>query len=168
MPERAKSRFDTYGHESISSVPEEVDRIERRVSERRSRCGYSTLRIQEVASAYRVVEASLELTGTRRQRRELALRPNVYITSQFKKGRAEVSERQLDKEQLIQLRSAKEKEVDNYVRNAAIEAIAEEMNISVKDMMKMRWVITIKRYPDLSEKVKARLCILGFQDPDLE
>ena len=45
----------------------------------------------------------MELTGTRRQRRELALRPKVYVTSPFKKGRAEVSERQLTMEQFVQL-----------------------------------------------------------------
>ena len=58
LPERAKSRSPR-GRESIISVPEEVDRFERRVSERRSRCGYSTLRNPQVASAFRVVEASL-------------------------------------------------------------------------------------------------------------
>ncbi len=99
---RAKSRSPR-DHKSITFVPEEVERSACRVSERRSRCGYSTLRSPEVASAFRVVEASLELTGMRRQRRELALRPTVYVTSPFKKGRAEVSERQLTTEQLVQL-----------------------------------------------------------------
>eukprot|EP00969_Alexandrium_andersonii_P151644 6705040-Alexandrium_andersonii.AAC.1 len=105
---------------------------------------------------------------SRREQRDFEVRPCSYVMSQMRRRRTEVSERQLSGKQLDELRAAKEKEVDNYVRNQAVEVVADKYAISPAELMKMRWVITMKEYPDGQKKVKARLCILGFQDPMLE
>ena len=117
---------------------------------------------------HRIFEVDLGYDGTRRQMRELGMRAESFVTSQIRKQRVEVSEKHLTAEQLKELAKAKDKEVQNYLRNQAVEAIAKEYDVPVSELMRMRWVITVKEYPDGSNRVKARLCILGFQDPDLE
>jgi len=76
--------------------------------------------------------------------------------------------RSLSPQQLVELREAQEKEVNNCIRNHAVKAGANKYDIPVAELMKMRWVTTIKEYRDGNNKVKARLCILGTQDPNVE
>ena len=55
-----------------------------------------------------------------------------------------------------------------YIKQAAIKATEEAFTIPESKLMKMRWVITLKEVPGEDPKVKARLCILGFQSPHIE
>ncbi len=121
-----------------------------------------------MAGCSQCFEIDLGCTGTRKQQRELYLRPKSSVASQIRRQRAGISERHLTEKQLIELKAAMDREMDNYIRNHVIERIAHEDDIPVSQLMKMRRVITLKEFPDGNTKVKARLYILGFQDPSLE
>eukprot|EP00974_Lingulodinium_polyedra_P051480 4953119-Lingulodinium_polyedra.AAC.1 len=74
---------------------------------------------------------------SRREQRDLTLRPCSFVLGQMRRRRTEVSERQLSAKQLDELRAAKDKEVDNYVRNQAVEAVADKYAIAPEELMKM-------------------------------
>ena len=57
---------------------------------------------------------------------------------------------------------AKQKEISNFLKHAAVEA-ATRSGLRCNSLMRMRWVIT--RKPDNS--LKARLVVQGFTDPQL-
>eukprot|EP00969_Alexandrium_andersonii_P043827 1921866-Alexandrium_andersonii.AAC.1 len=80
------------------------------------------------------------------------------------KGRSEVSLRQLSAEELQELRARKFDEIDQWLQREVIEPAWRSSRTDVKPM-RMRWVITRKAE---SNALKARLVVLGFQDPDLE
>lgn len=93
---------------------------------------------------------------------EFCAHPTAPVASQLKKARAEVSEKNISKEQLEQLVTAKQKDVSNHVKHQAVEATAKACDIPVHELVKMRWVIKTKECPDGSNRVKAHVCMLGF------
>ena len=61
---------------------------------------------------------------------------------------------------------AKGNEVQPYLQNEAVEAIKDKVDLTQEELMGMRWVVTVKHFPQ--KKVKARLVILGYQTADLD
>ncbi len=150
-------------------VPTEVDRIEERLRRTRLRCSYSTLKASSpMAGCSQCFEIDFGCTSTRKQQQELYLLPKSSVASQIRRQRAGISERHLTEKQLIELKVAMDREMDKYIRNHMIERIVYENEIPVSQLMKMRWVITLKEFPDGNTKVKARLYLPGFQDSSLE
>ena len=81
------------------------------------------------------------------------------VTSRDKK-RVEVNERKMTNEDRKLFRRAKDADLQSYHK------VLDVVNKKVADkdrVMRTRWVLTWKS----TNKAKARLCVLGFQDPDL-
>ena len=66
-------------------------------------------------------------------------------------GRTEISTKQLDSKELLALRDAEQAEVQNWVRNAVVEAASKR--VSARMLIQMRWVL--------------RLLVQGCTDPQL-
>ena len=60
----------------------------------------------------------------------------------------------LSQDELRQLEQAKQNEIRQYLRNEVIEALKRNEEIRDGGLMVMRWVVTVKHFPE--EKVKAR------------
>ena len=60
----------------------------------------------------------------------------------------------LSQDELRQLEQAKQNEIRQYLRNEVIEALKGNEEIRDDELMVMRWVVTVKHFPE--EKVKAR------------
>ena len=107
-----------------------------------------------------------------RQWRQLEHHPEAYVATQLRKQRTEVSIHRLDPNQSEEMAKAKSNECTQWLNNEVLEAIASQHEIPSSEIMKMRWVLTWKdpgaNAPvGAKPKAKARLVILGFQDPQL-
>ena len=95
---------------------------------------------------------------------------DVVKVSRKAKKSAEVNWRKIDDDEKKRFGEAKAKEVDSFLANEMLE-ICKRKGISRERVMKMRWVLTYKsaQVDELGRKVpKARLVILGYQDPDID
>ena len=81
-----------------------------------------------------------------------------------KKGKNEVTIRTLSDKERENLRSAKMSEAKSWVENEVIKKAGKPIS---EKCMKLRWVITWKTLDDGSRGLKARLVVLGYQDPTL-
>ena len=89
----------------------------------------------------------------------------AFATSKAAKRKVEVTERKLSGEERALFRKAKAKEWNSFVDNKVVE-IASRAGIDPSRIIGSRWVLTWK--VSEGEKVpKARLVLLGYQDPDL-
>ena len=91
------------------------------------------------------------------------------MVSGLRKKRVEISEKTLTPAEKELIRQAKGKEVKEFIREHVVERLRADERVKPEDVMKMRWVLTWKKDPDSPEgkKGKARLVVLGFQDPFL-
>ena len=91
--------------------------------------------------------------ASQRHCRDFTKNGEGLVLAAFKKGRAEVSEKQLNPSQLKKLIEAKNIEVNKYIKQAAVKATEEAFTIPESKLMKMRWVITLKEAPGEDPKV---------------
>lgn len=98
----------------------------------------------------------------------------ALLTSTAKKQRAEVRMVDLSREDQQKFQDAKRKEVDQWLDTETVRRILRS-KIPEENIMKCRWILTWKEI-DPSERIasgdkhkaKARLVILGYQDPNIE
>ena len=93
--------------------------------------------------------------------------PEAFVVSSLKKKRVEISEKTLNAEEKELIRLAKGKEIKEFIKEHVVEAIKDAHLIPPEQIMRMRWVLTWKRQEDGTKKGKARLVVLGFEDPYL-
>ena len=79
------------------------------------------------------------------------------VASQLRKRKVEVSMKNLSLDELRQLEHAKQNEIRQYLRNEVMEALNGNEEIRDDVLMGMRWVVTVKHFPE--KKVKATLVI---------
>ena len=97
---------------------------------------------------------------------------DVFLTSNAKRKKVEVNERYLTLEEKRMFREAKKKEWMSFIENNVVE-LAVRTGIDPLRIVGSRWVLTWKttdseKTPGQKSKVpKARLVLLGYQDPDL-
>ena len=84
----------------------------------------------------------------------------TWVSRKMKKG-VDLKWAQIPKDRIADFIAAKDKEVSNWVRENAIRLTKDK--ILPHRAMRMRWVYTIKQ----DGSAKARLVIIGFEDPDL-
>ena len=87
----------------------------------------------------------------------------------MKKRGAEVVGKYLDSEEKEMFRVAKKAEWSQWIGNEVVDLLSRK-GIDPRRVISSRWVLTWKRVedtPDSPKKVKARLVIRGFRDPDL-
>ena len=113
------------------------------------------------------IEIAFSALEDERQIRKYLKNPEVFVVTSLRKKRVEINERRLNPEEREMMRTAKGKEVREFIREKAVARILEGEYVDPKDIMKMRFVLTWKKDPDspTGTKGKARLIILGFQDP---
>ena len=105
----------------------------------------------------------------------------AFLASAAKKQRAEVRERELSSQDLELFLQAKQKEVSSWLSTETVRRIARSQ-IPEEQILRTRWVLTWKPVDapvaapsdDLASadsrdvKAKARLVVLGFEDPQIE
>ena len=95
----------------------------------------------------------------------------ALLTSQAKRMKVEVRERLLTDEEKQEFREAKKGEWMSFVENIVVE-LALRSGVDPSRIIGSRWVLTWKNVDGKSsnsktQKAKARLVLLGYQDPDL-
>ena len=93
--------------------------------------------------------------------------PEAFVVTSLKKKRVEINERTLSKEDKDLIRLAKGKEVKEFIKEHVVERLKDGEHVDPAKIMRMRWVLTWKKNEDGSKKGKARLVVLGFEDPFL-
>eukprot|EP00439_Symbiodinium_sp_Y106_P012956 s1465_g1.t2 len=128
------------------------------------------------------VTFSLDLPKvTTKQGKEWTRDMGCYFVKQLKRQAVEVSEKRLSEEELLGFRTAKQKEVKNFVVAQAFRALPQHLKPNRSQVMKMRWLLTWKldNEPPPGEplkrdasgnplKPKARAVVLGYMDPEYE
>ena len=97
----------------------------------------------------------------------------AFLASAAKKQRSEVKEKNLTSEELKLFQNAKMKEIQSWLTTETVRRIARNQ-IPEDQILRSRWVLTWKpvepteKDPSPPSKPKARLVILGYEDPQLE
>ena len=97
----------------------------------------------------------------------------ICLASENRKKRVEVSLRDMTVKDQRRFALAKAKEVGAWLTHRTVKRVAGG-KIPEKNIMRCRWIYTWKNVEPTSEatkdgkKAKARLVVLGFEDPDLE
>eukprot|EP00435_Cladocopium_sp_Y103_P041712 s568_g11.t1 len=98
----------------------------------------------------------------------------AYLASTAKKQRAEVKMHQLNAEEREMFRKAKLKEVESWLSTDTVRKITRRA-IPEAQLLRTRWVLTWKSIDAIEQqelgvtkKPKARLVILGFEDPFID
>ena len=107
------------------------------------------------------------------QLRKTEVDATAFLVSSAKKQRAEVKLKDLTEEQKKQFDKAKEKEVEQWLSTGTVQAILRD-RIPAANILRSRWILTWKDVDAIeakeigtSRKAKARLVILGYEDPNL-
>ena len=87
---------------------------------------------------------------------------DVFAVNSARRKRVEVSERKLTESDRKLLGKAKELELQSWLDHRVFDLVKKKF-VDQERVMRARWVLTWKS----TGKAKARLCVLGFQDPDL-
>lgn len=100
----------------------------------------------------------------------------VHVASVSKRARAEVQVKNLSLEERILFEKAKDAELNCWIQTNALRPVLRR-TLNPEQILKSRWVLTWKNLEDSSaqpnhssqhsRKAKARLVVLGFQDPKL-
>ena len=113
------------------------------------------------------VELSLPLPlNTRREKH--ALRDlGAFITCQSRRKRIEVHERNFTPEEKEQFKPAKRKELKFWIKAEVLRCLPPHLRPPPEKICRMRWVLVWKPDKDSpnGRKAKARLVILGYEDP---
>ena len=116
-----------------------------------------------------VIEIAFPIMENDRMIRRYLKNPETYVVTGLRKKRVEISEKTMTPAEKELIRLAKGKEVREFIKEKVVERVLATEKIRPEEIMRMRWVLTWKKDPDspLGKKGKARLVVLGFQDPYL-
>ena len=95
--------------------------------------------------------------------------PEIFVVTSLRKKRVEINEKRLTPAEREMIRFAKGKEVKEFIKEQVVTRLLAGEHVDPDDVMKMRFVLTWKADPESPEgkKGKARLVVLGFEDPYL-
>ena len=99
---------------------------------------------------------------------------DVFLATTAKKQRAEVKLSSLSAEHRAEFERAKAREADQWLDTETVRRILRS-KIPLENIMRCRWILTWKELDpndlqpgDARKKAKARLVILGYEDPNIE
>ena len=159
--------------EDMVEVTTEVERDrERSGSPRSGMTCFSHLGLSAVLQGQAYVEIDIT-PKNKHQLRNFAYHAQAFVSTQLRRQRIEVTLNRLSQDEHDKFKTAKDKEVQQWLKYEVVKAVSKQHNIPEEQVMRMRWVCTWK--PEKNEqgeftgknKAKARLVILGFQDPEL-
>ena len=95
-----------------------------------------------------------------------------FVVSNAKKKRVEVNWKKLADSEKERFQQAKQKELDAWIKNKVVEMVSKK-GVAKHRIMRMRWILSYKSGADDVDKAgqaktKARLVLLGFEDPDID
>ena len=114
------------------------------------------------------LEIPLEPRDLKKWAQESSPEQLATLAAVGKRARAEVRVKDLSHEELALFDQAKQKELQCWIQTSAIKAILRR-SLNPSQILKSRWILTWKP-PEPGEdkkRAKARLVVLGFQDPKL-
>jgi transposase InsO family protein len=98
----------------------------------------------------------------------------IYLASAAKRQKVEIKMKDLTPEDLKLFRQAQDKELDSWLATDTVRKILRSQ-IPEGQLLRTRWVLTWKNLDEqdqkesgMSRKAKARLVILGYEDPDID
>eukprot|EP00435_Cladocopium_sp_Y103_P040825 s2199_g11.t1 len=116
---------------------------------------------------------SVEITEGDMQRWAESPRPEemAWLASASKRARAEVSVKTLNLEEKVLFEKAKDAELNCWIQTSALKPILRKQ-LNPDQILKSRWILTWKAINEEDptqpqRKAKARLVVLGYQDPQL-
>ena len=125
--------------------------------------------VLEIADDANVIEVAFPVLEDKVTAEKFARNPEKVITKQLKKQRAEINERRLDPKEREAVQNAKMVEIKEWLAEKVVAHLPPHLKPTVGETMRMRWVLTWKEDPasETGKRAKARLVIMGFQDPKL-
>lgn len=114
------------------------------------------------------LEVPLKPKEVQRWRKERSTGHMIAVAAAMKRARSEVCLKDLSVKEQELFDQAKRKEINCWVQTSAIRAILRR-KLNPEQILKSRWILTWKA-PEEGEtqrRAKARLVVLGFQDPKL-
>lgn len=120
----------------------------------------SVFAVQEGEPVEQIFTMSVDLPETKKDMKSFVKDSSKWVQNKMKKG-VELQWRDIPADRLADFQMAKQKEINNWRKEKAIKLIRHEVPKS--RVMRMRWIYTLKH----DQSAKARLVIIGFQDPDL-
>jgi hypothetical protein len=104
--------------------------------------------------------------------------PWIFLTSSSAKQRTEVHLSELSHEEKTAFNKAKQAEIANWIQTETVSRVLRGQ-IPKEQILKCRWILTWKLLEDVNQdgimnkslrthKPKARLVVLGYQDPNIE
>ena len=116
----------------------------------------------------KVIEIAFPILEDERSIRRYLRSPEAFVVTGLRKRRVEITEKRLTPEEKELIRTAKGKEIKEFLKEQVVQRIKEGEHVPEDQIMKMRWVLTWKKDAETGDKKgKARLVVLGFQDPYL-
>ncbi|CAK0802961.1 unnamed protein product [Prorocentrum cordatum] len=147
-------QFQDAFHESITYGKEKTDRQKRHDSKEQEALGTEETD-QECFWNQADSAIEIEISMPSGAKGGYAARDlGAFVATQLRRQRAE---------------KAKSKEAQEWIKEMVLEALPPHVKAPMDRLMRLRWVLTWKIDPTEpgGRKAKARLVILGFQDPDL-
>ena len=112
---------------------------------------------QELVSVFHVTIAMPE---TRKEAKDFSRSADAWVAAKLKKG-SELKWNEIPKDRIQDFQQAKMKEINNWLREKAVKLASEK--VPSERVVRMRWIYTIKS----DNTAKARIVIIGYEDPDL-
>lgn len=114
------------------------------------------------------VSLEFELPTSRHGWMRMSKDPVNFLVTAMKKKAVEVREKSLDEPTRERLREAKMVEMNKFLKSEALESLPAHLQPSKSQAMQMRWLLTWKVDGEGQTAPKARIVILGYQDPQYE
>ena len=107
-----------------------------------------------------VFMASIPLPEAKKDLKNFAKDSTAWVSKKLKRG-AELRWKDIPASRLEDFNKAKLKELNSWIKEQAVKLVHGKVDES--RVMKMRWIYTLKS----DDSAKARIVIIGYQDPDL-
>lgn len=170
---RKKTADSVFRPQASEAASSSAGRVRREPQQHRTDPYPSLLAEQEQHTAYwadetAAISIELALPQSRNGWKQMAKDPQAYLASMMKRKAVEVHERHMDEDTKSKFREAKQTEMNKFLKSEAIEALPPHLQPSRQQAMQMRWLLTWKVDGDGKTVPKARIVILGYQDPAYE
>ena len=107
-----------------------------------------------------MVMMSVDLPSSNKDMKNFIRDSETWVSKKLKKG-VELQWKSIPQSRIEDFQKAKAKELSNWISQKAVRLVKEQ--VPANRVMRMRWIYTVKE----DNSAKARIVIIGYQDPDL-